>query len=150
MRISDWSSDVCSSDLGQRCTSLRRLFVHEDVYDRLVPRLKRGWSSVEVGNPLEGALVGPLIDEAAYGAMEAALKDARVEGGTVQGGERLLADTLPGAWYARPALAEMPGPTPVTLRETFAPILYVHPHLALNEAIALPTTVRDAPPHHQF
>src|SRR3546814_19181579 len=76
---------------GQRCTSLRRLFVHEDVYDRLVPRLKRGWSSVEVGNPRAGALVGPLIDDAAYGAMAAALKAARVEGGPVQGGERLLA-----------------------------------------------------------
>src|SRR3546814_15598123 len=53
---------------GQRCTSLRRLFVHEDVYDRLVPRLKRGWPVVELGKPPEGALVGPRIDEAAYGS----------------------------------------------------------------------------------
>src|SRR3546814_11763303 len=101
-----------------------------------------GWSSVGVGNPLEGALVGPLIDEAAYGAMEAALKDARVEGGTVQGGERLLADTLPGAWYARPALAEMPGQTPVTMRETIAPLLYVMRYRALDEAISLPNAVQ--------
>ncbi|PWG02138.1 aldehyde dehydrogenase family protein [Sphingosinicella humi] len=127
---------------GQRCTSLRRLFVHEDVYDRLVPRLKRVWSSVEVGNPLEGlALVGPLIDEAAYDAMQTALNDARSEGGVVQGGERLLADSFPDAWYVRPAIAEMPGQTPVTQRETFAPILYVMRYRTFDEAIALHNAV---------
>src|SRR3546814_14930970 len=81
---------------GQRCTSLRRLFVHEDVYDRPVPRLNRGWSSVEVGNPTEGARVGPLLAEAASGAMGAALKDARLEGGRVRGGARVLADNRHG------------------------------------------------------
>jgi aldehyde dehydrogenase (NAD+) len=116
---------------GQRCTTLRRLFVQEEVYGRLVPRLGEIWASVPVGNPLEpGTLVGPLIDEQAVEAMRAALERARAEGGSVQGGERI--DGL----YVRPALVEMPGQTPVTLAETFAPILYVMRYGALDEAIA--------------
>jgi aldehyde dehydrogenase (NAD+) len=116
---------------GQRCTTLRRLFVHETVYDALVPRLRQVWASVPVGNPLEeGTLVGPLIDEAAVAAMQSALERARAEGGTVHGGERLEGR------YVRPALVEMPGQSPVTLTETFAPILYVLRYGALDEAIA--------------
>ena len=116
---------------GQRCTTLRRLFVHDDVYDRLVPRLKQIWASVPVGNPLEeGTLVGPLIDEAAVAAMAAALDAARGEGGALHGGERI------GGLYVRPALVEMPDQTPITLTETFAPILYVMRYAALDEAIA--------------
>jgi aldehyde dehydrogenase (NAD+) len=116
---------------GQRCTTLRRLFVHEDVYDALLSRLRQIWAAVPVGNPLdEGTLVGPLIDEAAVEAMQAALEQARIEGGIASGGERL--DGL----YVRPALVEMPGQTPITLTETFAPILYVMRYDGLNEAIA--------------
>ncbi|MEO7827114.1 MAG: aldehyde dehydrogenase family protein, partial [Allosphingosinicella sp.] len=116
---------------GQRCTTLRRLFVHEEVYERLIPRLQQIWASVPVGNPLEdGTLVGPLINEAAVEAMAAALERARAEGGDVRGGERLE------GLYVRPAIAEMPGQTPITLTETFAPILYVMRYEALEEAIA--------------
>ncbi len=123
---------------GQRCTSLRRLLVHDDVYERLVPRLELIWSGVAVGNPLEpGTLVGPLIDRAAFAAMEQALAEARGEGGRVQGGERLYGDDLPDAYYVRPALVEMPGQREVMLRETFAPILYVLRYSNLNEALAL-------------
>jgi aldehyde dehydrogenase (NAD+) len=115
---------------GQRCTTLRRLFVHEDVYDTLVPRLKAVWAGVPVGNPLEqGKLVGPLIDEAAREAMAAALAAARNQGGGVSGGEPL------GGLYVRPALVEMPGQTPITLTETFAPILYVMRYSTLEDAI---------------
>jgi aldehyde dehydrogenase (NAD+) len=122
---------------GQRCTTLRRLFVHEQVYDRLVPRLKQIWAEVPVGNPLEeGVLVGPLIDSTAFDAMQAALAEAREQGGEVQGGERLLADDADAA-YVRPAIVQMPGQTPVTLRETFAPILYVIRYSAFDEVIAL-------------
>src|SRR3954462_15186320 len=72
---------------GQRCTTLRRLFVHDDIYESLVPRLKQIWASVPVGNPLEdGILVGPLIDESALEAMASALEAARNERGTVHGG----------------------------------------------------------------
>lgn len=110
---------------GQRCTTMRRLFVHEAVYDALVPRLIKAYASVSVGNPLESkALVGPLVDRAAFDAMQTALTAARAAGGTVYGGERVAIgpDT---AFYARPALVEMPEQTGPVLEETFAPILYV-------------------------
>ncbi|MBV9931655.1 MAG: aldehyde dehydrogenase family protein [Alphaproteobacteria bacterium] len=116
---------------GQRCTTLRRLFVHERIYDTLVPRLKEIWASVPVGNPLEeGTLVGPLIDEEAVAAMARALDAARAEGGIVHGGDPL------GGLCVRPALVEMPGQTPITLTETFAPILYAMRYATLDEAIA--------------
>jgi aldehyde dehydrogenase (NAD+) len=116
---------------GQRCTTLRRLFIQEGIYDTLVPRLRQVWAGVPVGNPLEeGVLVGPLIDEAAVEAMRSALDRAGAEGGSVQGGERTE------GLYVRPALVEMPGQTPITLTETFAPILYVMRYGALDEAIA--------------
>ncbi|HEX8263371.1 MAG TPA: aldehyde dehydrogenase family protein [Allosphingosinicella sp.] len=116
---------------GQRCTTLRRLFVHDDVYDELVPRLKHVWATVPVGNPLEdGTLVGPLIDEAAVAAMERALQRARAEGGRAFGGERIEGG------YVRPAIVEMPRQTAITLTETFAPILYVMRYSGLDEAIA--------------
>ncbi|PTW50613.1 L-piperidine-6-carboxylate dehydrogenase [Rhodovulum kholense] len=120
---------------GQRCTTMRRLFVHEDVYDTLVPGLIRAYGSVTVGNPLEtAALVGPLIDGAAYRAMQSALEAARAAGGTVHGGERVAIgpDT---AFYARPALVEMPDQTGPVLEETFAPILYVMKYSDLDAAI---------------
>ncbi|MFD2174998.1 aldehyde dehydrogenase family protein [Rhodobacter lacus] len=110
---------------GQRCTTMRRLFVHESVYDALVPRLVRAYASVSIGNPLEtNALVGPLIDRAAYEAMQAALTAARAAGGTVHGGSRVEFGGE-GAYYVRPALVEMPAQTGPVLEETFAPILYV-------------------------
>jgi len=122
---------------GQRCTTLRRLFVHDRISDRLVPRLKQIWAEVPVGNPLEeGVLVGPLIDQAGFDAMQAALADARAEGGAVEGGERLLAEAHPQAHYVRPAIVEMPEQSPVVLRETFAPILYVLRYSSLQEVIA--------------
>lgn len=123
---------------GQRCTSLRRLIVHEQVRDELVQRLKRVWTGMKVGNPLDqGVLVGPLIDRDAFEAMQGALGEARAAGGLVTGGERLFEEAWPDAFYARPALVEMPGPAPVVERETFAPILYVLAYRALDEAIAL-------------
>ncbi|MFN3573368.1 MAG: aldehyde dehydrogenase family protein [Phenylobacterium sp.] len=119
---------------GQRCTTLRRLFVHDSVYDEFVPRLKAAYASVPVGDPrAEGVLVGPLIDEAAAAGMARSLEEARAQGGAVQGGERLEG---PGC-YVRPALVEMAEQTPVVLRETFAPILYVMRYSDLDEAIAL-------------
>ena len=123
---------------GQRCTTLRRLFVHESIYDRLLPRLKEVFAQVPVGNPLDdGVLVGPLIDSAAFDAMQAALAQAREEGGDVQGGERLDGGGASEAAYVRPAIVEMPGQTAITLRETFAPILYVVRYTTLGEVIDL-------------
>src|SRR6185312_7514604 len=77
---------------GQRCTSLRRLFAHESIYDRLVPRLKQAYAQIAIGNPLEaGTLVGPLIDRRGFDAMQASLAEARRDGATVSGGERVHA-----------------------------------------------------------
>ncbi|CAN5554514.1 aldehyde dehydrogenase family protein [soil metagenome] len=119
---------------GQRCTTLRRLFVHEDIADALVGRLKAAYASVPVGDPREaGTLLGPLIDEAAYDGMQVALAEAQAAGGTVHGGARV---DRPGV-YVRPALVEMPSQTGPMLRETFAPILYVVRYRELAEAIAL-------------
>ena len=111
---------------GQRCTTLRRLFVHDSVYDQLVPRLKKVYSSVKIGDPrAEGVLVGPLIDKSAFDGMERALDEARAAGGTVHGGGRYTDGACADGYYARPALVEMPEQTGAVLRETFAPILYV-------------------------
>ncbi|MCM5678674.1 aldehyde dehydrogenase family protein [Schlegelella sp. S2-27] len=123
---------------GQRCTTARRLIVHESVYVELVGRLKRAYASVRVGDPLEtGTLMGPLIDQAAYEGMQRALDQARSEGGSVHGGERVLADRHPEAWYVSPALVEMPAQTEGVRGETFAPILYVMHYADFDKALAL-------------
>jgi aldehyde dehydrogenase (NAD+) len=121
---------------GQRCTTLRRLFVHDSVYDSLVPRLVKVYGGVKIGDPRsEGTLVGPLIDKAAFEGMERALDEARAAGGTVHGGGR-FADGPGEGFYARPALVEMPQQTGPVLRETFAPILYVMRYQDFDEVIA--------------
>src|SRR6202166_3381588 len=110
---------------GQRCTTLRRLFVHESVYDSFVPRLKKVYASVSVGNPLTGNLVGPLIDGLAYESMQRALSEAKAAGGAIVGGDRVAVEGADEAFYVRPALVEIGGQAGPVERETFAPILYV-------------------------
>jgi len=111
---------------GQRCTTLRRLFVHDSVYDQLVPRLKKAYTSVSVGNPLEtSALVGPLVDKQAFDGMQKAIAAAKAEGGSVTGGERVAEAGKDTAYYVKPAIVEMPKQAGPVLEETFAPILYV-------------------------
>ena len=122
---------------GQRCTTLRRAFVHESVYEVFVARLRQAWAGVTVGDPREPAtLVGPLIDGAAFDAMQRALDECRALGNRVSGGERLQ-QQYPGAYYVRPALVEVDVQHAVMLRETFAPILYLCSFRELDEAIAL-------------
>ncbi|MFW6024542.1 MAG: aldehyde dehydrogenase family protein, partial [Dichotomicrobium sp.] len=123
---------------GQRCTTLRRLFVHESIYDELIPRLADVYERLPIGDPLkDGVLVGPLIGERAYEAMERALERARADGGTVHGGGRTLTDEFPGAVYVKPAIVEMPGQTEIVREETFAPILYAMKYRDFDEAVAL-------------
>ncbi|TPQ50301.1 aldehyde dehydrogenase family protein [Prosthecomicrobium hirschii] len=127
---------------GQRCTTLRRLFVHDSVYDRLVPRLKKAYGSVKIGNPLEaGTLVGPLIDERAFTAMQAALAAATKAGGTVTGGARATVAGCEGGFYVAPALVEMPEQCGPVVEETFAPILYVMRYSDFDEVIRLHNAV---------
>ena len=123
---------------GQRCTSLRRLIVHESVREALVERLKRAYKTLPIGNPLaDGTLVGPLIDAAAFESMQAALAQAKGEGSAVFGGERRLAAESADAFYAAPAIVESARQGELAKRETFAPILTVIPYRTLDEALTL-------------
>ncbi len=127
---------------GQRCTSLRRLIVHRAVYEALIPRVQQAYASVRIGDPLvAGTLVGPLIDEAAFTGMQAALDQARRDGGTVFGGERVLAMDFPNARYVRPAMVAMSAQTEIVRHETFAPILYVLKYEDFDSAIAMQNAV---------
>ncbi|MEX0321645.1 MAG: aldehyde dehydrogenase family protein [Puniceicoccaceae bacterium] len=126
---------------GQRCTSLRRLIVHQSVREELVEKVKAAYASLTVGDPrTEGVLVGPLIDENARNNMQAALKAAEAEGGAIFGGEP-VSENIPGGAYVRPALVVMPCQTKTVKRETFAPILYVIDYDNLEDAITLQNDV---------
>ena len=121
---------------GQRCTTTRRVFVHEDVYDTLIPRIKQSYEKLRIGNPLEdGTLIGPLIDEQAYLAMEDALNAANMNGGKVTGGGRTSEDQGANAFYVKPAIVEMPDASNIA-EETFAPILYIFKYSDIEDAIA--------------
>jgi aldehyde dehydrogenase (NAD+) len=124
---------------GQRCTTMRRLIVHDDVADALVERLSAVFRRLRIGDPLaDGTLVGPLVNGAAYEAMGAALRQAGADGGTVLvGGDRRVVTGYPDAHYVEPAIVRMPAQTPIVRTETFAPILYVLGYRDLADAIAL-------------
>ena len=112
---------------GQRCTTLRRLIVHDSIADALAKRLRALFARVAIGDPREpGILIGPLIDESAFDAMADVLGDSieRVE-------------AVPGGFYVRPAIVEVPAQQGTGLQETFAPILYVLRYSNFDEAIAL-------------
>ena len=124
---------------GQRCTTLRRLIVHRSRYDEVVDRLSRTYRGLPIGDPLaDGTLVGPVIDAAAAARLTAATATAVDDGGEVLvGGERLLADEAPDAYYLRPSIVAMPGQTDIVRTETFGPLLYVLAYDDLDEAIHL-------------
>ncbi|MEQ1549406.1 MAG: aldehyde dehydrogenase family protein [Chakrabartia sp.] len=123
---------------GQRCTSLRRLFVHRSIYDIFTSRLMSVTASIQIGDPRDPThLMGPLIDEAAFLAMTQALDAAKVADALVVGGERLDLDGV----YTTPAIVALPEHTGPVLMETFAPILYVFPYDDLTDAIALQNAV---------
>lgn len=124
---------------GQRCTTMRRLIVHEDVADELIDRIAAAYRRLPVGDPFDGkTLVGPLINEAAHDRMRASLSQAAAEGGELlAGGERELVPDAPGAFYVRPALVRMPAQSTIVKEETFAPILYALTYSDLDDAIAL-------------
>mgnify|MGYP001000090292 CR=1 FL=1 len=124
---------------GQRCTTTRRLIVHESIYGKLVPALVKAYGHVRIGDPLQpDTLIGPLIDQAAWEAMERAVKDAKAQGGEIlAGGTRAAVKGLDGGYYVHPAIIAMKEQSVVVQAETFAPILYVLKYRTLEEAIAL-------------
>ena len=123
---------------GQRCTTLRRLIVHESVADTLLARVLASYERLPTGDPAdESVLVGPLIDEAAGEAMDRALDAAREQGGKVHGGGRIKDAVPKGGVYVRPAVVEIAYDAPIVQKETFAPILYVMRYQSFEEAIAI-------------
>ena len=126
---------------GQRCTTLRRLFVHQSVYATLLPRLKQAYAGLPVGDPLDAAtLVGPLIDAEAFAAMQAALRQASEEQARISGGARVEVTNCAG-YFVQPVIVELARQSPLMHHETFAPILYVVPYTTLEEAIDLNNAV---------
>jgi aldehyde dehydrogenase (NAD+) len=123
---------------GQRCTTLRRLFVHAAVYDDCVARLKTVYESVSIGDPRrQDVLIGPLVDQASYQNMQQALQQASAVGGKIFGGARMAPELGDNAYYVRPALVEMTSQDDVVRRETFAPVLYVMKYEQLSDAIRM-------------
>jgi aldehyde dehydrogenase (NAD+) len=124
---------------GQRCTTLRRVIAHDDVVDQLLAGLRDVFGRLPIGDPsASGTLVGPLINEQAYGEMAQALEEAQASGGElIVGGGRRPASGFPNAYYVEPAVVRMPAQTQLVRRETFAPILYVMSYRDFEDAIGL-------------
>ncbi len=123
---------------GQRCTSTRRLIIHKSVYDSLVARLKKAYSSIRIGDPLDSdVLVGPLVDKDSYDSMQRTLAVARDEGGVVTGGERVIDDKYTNGYYVNPALVELSEQKDIMREETFAPILYLVKYSDFDDALAI-------------
>lgn len=119
---------------GQRCTSTRRLIIHESVFDELKDRLVSIYKSIKIGDPLdEDTLVGPLIDSDAVDAMQNALEQIQEEGGTVITGGEVL-ENMEGH-YVKPAICEVENRYEIVQEETFAPILYLIKYSNLDEAM---------------
>lgn len=128
---------------GQRCTTLRRLIVHESIKDELLPKLVKAYETVRIGNPLEEkTLLGPLIDEQAFEMMQDALRQADEQGGKVlTGGARVNVEGSEGGYYVTPSIVDMPSQTQVVAHETFAPILYVMTYKDFDEAMDMQNAV---------
>jgi aldehyde dehydrogenase (NAD+) len=124
---------------GQRCTTTRRLLVHESVVDDLQARLVKAYAQCRIGNPMDKkTLVGPLIDEASAKAFDHAVKSAVEQGGkVVVGGKRASVKGCKGGAYVEPTIVRCNGCLPIVKEETFAPILYIVPVKSIDEAIAV-------------
>ena len=124
---------------GQRCTSLRRLFVHEDIYDNFLSDLKSSFDSLVIGDPFDRKTqVGPLISENSFEQMQAKLEACKQKSLSVSGGERIDGDGV----FVKPAIVETNDHIDEMNEETFAPILYVMKYTKLKDAIALQNSVR--------
>jgi aldehyde dehydrogenase (NAD+) len=127
---------------GQRCTTLRRLIVHESIAKRLGDRILSVFNRLKIGDPTHtGVLVGPLIDQRAFEAMESAIATAKKQGGKVHGGGRVTENVPAGGFYVRPAVVEIGADAPIIQQETFAPILYLIRYRDFDEAIRIHNSV---------
>ena len=128
---------------GQRCTSTRRLILHESIYSEFLAGLKQVYSTVTVGDPLSPAtLVGPLVNRKAVDDLLEAVKVACGQGGRIVcGGEEAQVPGLAGGHYVLPTIIEADGSMPITQEETFAPLLYVFKYGSLDEAVSIHNSV---------
>jgi aldehyde dehydrogenase (NAD+) len=128
---------------GQRCTTLRRVIAHQSIRDELIERLKKSYASLPIGDPAkDGTLVGPLIDQQSFDAMQAALETVAAQGGEVVfGGERVTDGVPEGGYFVRPAIVSIGHDAPIVHHETFAPVLYILSYSDMDEAIDIQNEV---------
>jgi aldehyde dehydrogenase (NAD+) len=128
---------------GQRCTTTRRLIIHENIYDKFVERIIKGYQQITIGNPLEDdILMGPLVDKAAIETMQDALEQLKKQGGHVLNGGEIINDKdYQGGFYVTPCIAEAENDYDIVQQETFAPILYVMKYKTKEEALFLHNSV---------
>jgi aldehyde dehydrogenase (NAD+) len=128
---------------GQRCTTLRRLYLHESTADDFLARMASAYRTIRIGDPLQdGVLVGPVIGQGAVDAYLAAVERAREQGGELLVGGKVARPTSPdgrplAGWFVEPAIIRAPASLPVAREETFAPIVYASTYRQLDDAIAL-------------
>lgn len=124
---------------GQRCTSTRRLIIHESVYETFKTKLVNSYKHIRIGHPLDAkTLVGPLIDKGAVKDFLNAIERVKKEGGTIlYGGGVMEGEGYESGCYVKPCIAEAPGNLPIVCDETFAPLLYMMKYKTMDEAIAL-------------
>ncbi len=124
---------------GQRCTSTRRLFIHEKIYPTVIEKLVSAYAQVNVGDPLEETtLMGPLTDEASVGRFLNAIATARAAGGEVLFGGERIGDK---GYFVEPAIVKAENDWDIVQTETFAPILYVIPFKSIKQAVAMQNDV---------
>ncbi|WP_420580159.1 aldehyde dehydrogenase family protein [Reichenbachiella sp.] len=128
---------------GQRCTSTRRLIIHEDIYEDVKKKLQSAYGQLKIGNPLdESNHVGPLIDTLAVDMYSEAIKKGKAEGAkTVVDGEVLSGDGYESGCYVKPAIFEVENHFEIVQHETFAPILYLIKYSNIEDAIAIQNDV---------
>ena len=128
---------------GQRCTSTRRVIVHESVADKVRKKLLAAYKTVPIGNPLDKkTLMGPLIDKNAVDMVQHSIQRLKDEGGEVlYGGDRLEGSEFPGGCYMKPCLATAKPDFEIVQHETFGPLLYLMTYRGFDEAIAIHNNV---------
>lgn len=121
---------------GQRCTTTRRVLLHEKIFDIFAEKLKKAYSSVRIGNPLdENTLMGPLIDQSAVRVYIDALQRIKEQGGEIIYGGKVITENIPGKCYVEPTIVIAKNDMPIVQEETFAPILYLIKIKDIDEAI---------------
>ncbi|MCF8428499.1 MAG: aldehyde dehydrogenase family protein [Bacteroidia bacterium] len=128
---------------GQRCTTTRRLIIHENIYDKVKEKLVKAYAQLTIGNPLGNSLVGPLIDKDAVAAYLNSIEQLKAEGGKVLcGAEVMTGEGYESGCYVKPTICEAENHYKIVQHETFAPILYIMKYTNFEEAVALQNGVK--------